>query len=110
MTTLTIELPENLSHQIHTRGISQQSLKDMFIRGLEVFLRKEVTSSTLPIENEAFTRQKVANPREIFETTGQVYRYPTVSLPLPSLDGLIGIMPGIKGDALADTEALIDEV
>jgi hypothetical protein len=108
MTTLTIELPENLSHQVHKRGISQQSLKNMFIGGLEIFLRKEVTNSTLPIENESFTRQKVANHREVFEPP--VYCYPTVSVPLSSLDGLIGIMPGIKGDALVDTEALNDEV
>jgi len=107
MTTLMIELPDNLSHQIHKRGISQQSLKALFIGGLEVFLRKEVNSSTLPID-EALTCQKVANPRDVFEP--QAYRYPTVSVPLSSLDGLIGIMPGIKGDALADTEALLDEV
>ncbi|MEK8021898.1 MAG: hypothetical protein VSS75_033910 [Candidatus Parabeggiatoa sp.] len=109
MTTLMIELPDNLAHQIHKRGISQQSLKDLFIGGLEVFLRKEVNSSTLPID-EALSYQKVANHRDVFEPTGQVYCYPTVSVPLSSLEGLIGIMPGIKGDALADTEALLDEV
>ena len=103
MTTLMIELPDNLSHQIHKRGISQQSLKELFIGGLEVFLRKEVINSTLPID-EALTFQKVANHSDVFETTGQAYRYPTVSVPLSSLDGLIGIMPGIKGDALAVPE------
>jgi len=37
------------------------------------------------------------------------YRYPTVLLPAFALDGLIGIMPPVGGDALADTEALDDE-
>ena len=38
------------------------------------------------------------------------YLYPTVPLPASVLDGLIGIMPPVEGDALADTEALYDEV
>ncbi len=36
-------------------------------------------------------------------------RYPTVPVPASSLDGLVGIMPPVGGDALADTEALYDE-
>ena len=36
------------------------------------------------------------------------FRYPTVSLPLASLSGLVGIMPPVGGDALAETEALYD--
>jgi len=38
------------------------------------------------------------------------YVYPTVPLSASVLDGLIGIMPPVEGDALADTEALYDEV
>ena len=38
------------------------------------------------------------------------YRYPTVPVPASSLDGLVGIMSPVGGDALADTEALYDEV
>jgi len=38
------------------------------------------------------------------------YRYPTVPVPASALDGLVGIMPPVGGDALADTEALYDEV
>jgi hypothetical protein len=38
------------------------------------------------------------------------FRYPTVPLPASFLDNLIGIMPAVGGDALADTEALYDEV
>ena len=36
------------------------------------------------------------------------FRYPTISLPLASLSGLVGIMPPVGGDALAETEALYD--
>ena len=38
------------------------------------------------------------------------YIYPTVPLSASVLDGLIGIMPPVEGDALTDTEALYDEV
>jgi hypothetical protein len=38
------------------------------------------------------------------------FLYPTVPVPASSLDGLVGIMPPVGGDALADTEALYDEV
>ncbi len=38
------------------------------------------------------------------------YRYPTVPVPASSLDNLVGIMSPVGGDALADTEALYDEV
>lgn len=37
-------------------------------------------------------------------------REPTVDMPTTSLLGLIAIMPPIGGDALADTEALYDQV
>jgi hypothetical protein len=36
------------------------------------------------------------------------YRYPTVSLPASALSRLVGLMPPVGGDALADTEALYD--
>ncbi len=39
------------------------------------------------------------------------YWYPTVVLPAKALDGLARILPdGYAGDALADSEALYDEV
>ena len=38
----------------------------------------------------------------------QPYLYPTVSAPASSLDGLIGIMPPVGGDALKDSESLYD--
>lgn len=37
------------------------------------------------------------------------FLYPSVPLPASALDGLVGIMPSVGGDALADTEALYDE-
>jgi len=37
------------------------------------------------------------------------FRYPTVAVPAAKLDGLVGIMPPVGGDALADTEALYAE-
>jgi len=36
------------------------------------------------------------------------HQYPTVPVPVSMLEGLIGIMPAVGGDALADTEALYD--
>lgn len=37
------------------------------------------------------------------------YLYPTVPVPASHLDGLVGIMPPVGGDALTDSEALYDE-
>jgi len=38
----------------------------------------------------------------------QPYLYPTVAVPAKTLDGLIGIMPPVGGNALEDSEALYD--
>ena len=38
----------------------------------------------------------------------QLFRYPTVSLPLGHLRGLVGLLPPVGGNALAETEALYD--
>lgn len=46
----------------------------------------------------------------VSEPEDRPYLYPTVPLPASALDGLVGIMPPVEGDALADTEALYDEV
>src|SRR5262245_6100495 len=35
-------------------------------------------------------------------------RYPTIPVPAAVLDSLIGLVPSVGGDALADTEALYD--
>jgi len=36
------------------------------------------------------------------------YSYPTILVPASSIDGMIGIMPPIGGDALKDSESLYD--
>jgi hypothetical protein len=36
------------------------------------------------------------------------FGYPTISLSLATLSGLVGMMPPVGGDALAETEALYD--
>jgi hypothetical protein len=38
------------------------------------------------------------------------YKYPTVPVPASIFANLIGIMPPVGGDALADTEALYDDL
>jgi len=38
------------------------------------------------------------------------FRYPTISVSAAVLEGLIGIVPPVGSDALADTEALYDAV
>ena len=64
-------------------------LVETFIR----FVRDQQLTTTMPFANsQAF------------------WRYPTVPVAAASLDNLIGIMPDIGGDALADTESLYDEV
>ena len=73
MTTFTIELPEHLSQQIHTRGISQQGLERMFTSMVQIFLRKSDTIKPT------------------------VYQYPTVPISASSIDGFIGIVPGVEG-------------
>jgi len=60
------------------------------------------------LENQAQQGRPVVAAAEALEKPR--FRYPTVPLPPSSLDNLIGIMPPVGGDALADTEALYDEV
>jgi len=60
-----------------------------------------------------FLRQQAQRMQPVViapEEEAPPFRYPTVPLPASVLDGLIGIMPPVGGDALADTEALYDEV
>jgi hypothetical protein len=70
-------------------------------------------SLTVVEEFIQFLREQARQGRPVVTTSAPPsppYRYPTVSLPASTFDGLIGIMPPIEGDALADTEALYDEV
>jgi len=61
-----------------------------------------------------FLRQQAQRRQLVVTTSAEEerlpYAYPTIPLPASVLDGLIGIMPPAGGDALADTEALYDEV
>ena len=61
-----------------------------------------------------FLREQAQQGRSVVVTSENEehppYLYPTVPLPPSSLDGLVGIMPRVGGDALADTESLYDEV
>jgi len=48
---------------------------------------------------------------EVALTAEKPYRYPTVPMPVSSLDVWMNLLPeGYEGDALADTEALYEEV
>jgi hypothetical protein len=65
----------------------------------------------------AFLRQQAERGRAVSvnereeEVEHYPYRYPTVSVPPSSLDAWMDLIPeGYEGDALADTEALYDEV
>lgn len=60
-----------------------------------------------------FLRQQAGQAQPVATTAAKEprpYLYPTVEVPASVWDGLIGIMPPVGGDALADTEALYDEV
>ena len=59
-----------------------------------------------------FMREQVRRGRPVVTALGEEsapFLYPTVLLPCSVLDGLVGLMPPVGGDALADTEALYDQ-
>ncbi|MFQ6016156.1 MAG: hypothetical protein ACE5NP_12035, partial [Anaerolineae bacterium] len=62
-----------------------------------------------------FLHQQIRQAQPVATVFGQgrhpPYIYPTVAVPPSSLDGWLNLVPeGYEGDALADTEALYDEV
>lgn len=79
MTTLIIELPDELAEQVQGRGISQQRLEKVVISVVKEFLRQ--LDETLPDDNEmsptatepiwsdgeAFARRVIDKNRELFE-------------------------------------------
>jgi hypothetical protein len=103
MATLSIELPEGLFQQIRTRGISKPRLEQMVNRMVQAYLYDSFAVDSNKVSPTALDDKTFAQ----FEQP--VYRYPTVPVPASAIDGLIGIMPGIEGDALAETEALYEE-
>ncbi|MBC7228062.1 MAG: hypothetical protein H5T61_12680 [Thermoflexales bacterium] len=74
----------------------------------------------LPPESLAVVEQfvqfvyELAQKGQVVETVakpqGAPYLYPTVPVPASTLRSLSGIMPPVGGDALADTEALYEDV
>ena len=80
----------------------------------------EVLLDTLTLDNLVavqrfveFLNEQVQQGQPIVADTNEEkppYLYPTVPLPASALEGLIDLMPPVGGDALADTEALYDEV
>jgi hypothetical protein len=79
-------------------------------------LLDELPPESLPVVEQfaQFLREQARLGQPVATVPAQkelpLYRYPTVPLPASALDGLIGIMPPVGGDALADTEALYDGV
>ena len=61
----------------------------------------------LPAEDVAAVAQLVARLRQQRQAA---MHHRTVEMPADSLLGLMGLLPPIGGDALADTEALYDQV
>jgi hypothetical protein len=60
-----------------------------------------------------FLREQAQRGQPVVTASGEKlasFRYPTVPVPPSVLDGLVGLMPPVEGDALADTEALYDKV
>jgi hypothetical protein len=77
-----------------------------------------VLLADLPTDSLAFVEQLVLFLRERTQPPATLaarekrapYLYPTVPVPSSLVDGLVSIMPPVGGDALADTEALYDQV
>jgi hypothetical protein len=64
-------------------------------------------SDTVPDEE---ARQAILNSRIVESCEGKPYRYPSVAMPVSSLDAWMNLITeGYEGDALADTEAVYDE-
>ncbi len=81
-----------------------------------VSLLEELPPESLSVV-EQFVRfvYELAQKGQVLETVakppGAPYLYPTVPVPASSLRAWVNLLPeGYEGDALADTEALYDEV
>ena len=72
--------------------------------------------TSLPVVEQfvEFLRQQAQRGQPVVTVAGEEaspYRYPTVALPASSLDAWVNLLPeGYDGDALADSEAVYDEV
>jgi hypothetical protein len=76
-----------------------------------IALLDELPADSLPMVETFIRFMQTQQPAKTPEKSeGTPWLYPTVPVPPESLDRLIGIMPGVGGDALVDTESLYDEV
>ncbi len=76
-------------------------------------LLEDLPPESLPLVERfvQFLREQARRGQPVVVREERVpYIYPNVPVPASSLDGLVGIMSSVDGDALADTEALYDEV
>jgi hypothetical protein len=68
----------------------------------------------LPVERLLALREFAAFLRQRAEqetsSSAALLRHPTVEMSADSLVGLMDLLPAVGGDALADTEALYDQV
>jgi hypothetical protein len=71
MTTLTIEIPEDLVQEANARNISSQRLEHAVIRLVKEYIREygaAVKAGEAPWTNsEEFARRVISNNRELFD-------------------------------------------
>ena len=110
MASLTLELPDSLMQQVEQRGLSMQRLQTLMGQWVQSYLQK--TGEDTPRNREEEWEHKVLpNGVEVWVESleGKPYRHPTVLVSAASLDGLVGCLPEISGDALADTEVVYED-
>jgi hypothetical protein len=110
MASLTLELPDSLMQQLEQRGLTIHRLQTLVGQWMQSYLQKNEEETTKKRESE-WEHQVLPNGIEIWiePLEGKPYRYPTIAVSAASLAGLEGCLPGISGDALADTEAVYDD-
>ena len=70
MTTLTLELPDNLARKIETKGISEQQLNAVILRFIQLYLdeeNKQPKEQTFKISGAEFARRFNNNNSQLFE-------------------------------------------
>ncbi len=73
MATLTLDLPETLTHQLQQRNISEKELKAVLLATLELWLSQPDEAAKRQGERfaesaEPFIRRLLTQNRELFET------------------------------------------
>ena len=71
--TLTVELPDTLSHEFREREIPDQEIQAIVIAALEIWLAERNPEGSSPFSESAvpFVRRLIAQNRELFETLAQ---------------------------------------